>query len=74
MDEMEKLYEEKIEQYNNLITKEFRKILNEMKSKHWYVNYIEDEDLEKMDEKERREYLKTELEEMIEFINRGVFW
>jgi len=71
---IDKLYERKITKYNNLMTREFRKVLEEMKNKHYYASYIDDEDIEKMDKKQRREFLKTELEEMIEYLKNGVFW
>ena len=71
---IDKLYDRKITKYNNLMTREFRKVLEEMKDKHYYASYIDDEDIEKMDKKQRREFLKTELEEMIEYLENGVFW
>ena len=71
---IDKLYDRKITKYNNLMTREFRKVLEEMKNKHYYASYIDDEDIEKMDKKQRREFLKTELEEMIEYLENGVFW
>jgi len=73
--EIERLYDKKIDKYNNLMSREFRKVLDEMKNKHYYAPYIDDKNIEKMTEKDRREFLKTELEEALTYLTeKRISW
>ena len=72
MSEEEKL----IKEYDSVLLKEIKELFNKTKESYYYAGFPTEEEIKKIrsNKKELREAVKGKLEDLIEYINRGVFW
>jgi len=68
--------DELFKEYDEILLEEIKRLFDETRDSYWYACFPDEKEVEtvKRDKIERRKAVRAKLEDLIEYIDKGVFW